>query len=965
MKISPRRFLALFLALSLLLSVGAGASFALGDDLFQKETQLHNGVTLSTNTFWGNSVSNFREENFVTYTPSAAITPVVSCGESVTALTKVSDAAKAYSADHRVVAAINGDYYNTSNGTPIGLVVTDGILRSGTQSYSYAVGFYPDGTAIMGKPTLTYSLNLGVNAEGTEILRSVRNVNKVRESGGIYLYTYDFNKARTSGTTAAGVEVLCDVTEGSIAMGKTATLTVNSVLTTPATAMGENQVVLSCTADSGEYLLTALQNLAVGQTITFSCTVDDPAWESVSFATGALYQLVKDSQVVSGLDTTGNPRTAIGKKADGTLVFYTMDGRKSGHSLGASQTQVAKRLIELGCVEAMCLDGGGSTTMVVTRPGETAPSVINTPSEGYERAVSTQILLLASNAPSNVMGRMYVSADHEYVLAGKSVELSACAVDTNFIPLHVNYSLTADRGTLTDTTLDTSVGGDITVTASFAAWRDSITIHAVTTPDSIRILRGGAAVSSLTLSPAESVTLSPAAIFRHKTLPADDSLFTWSVSGDIGTIDDSGKLTAAKLGASGSVTCSYGAVSKTIPVTVSSNPLVTLETFEADAFLPADSAAVHNGYAAGRMDYTLVDGLYALTMNYAIPKGYDTLNLWVYGDASGNTLSFATNAGVVSAELNFTGWQHLSLPLPAGSTSLMGVSVVGDLESGTLYFDQMAASYLGVVDSAAPRIAMTLAGETLTATVTDAIDGNLPAANLALTYDGAPLDFSLSGSVLTANVGAADHMSHRVSLIARDNSGNLAKASINIPATEGEAPFTDSADSPFAAEIAYLYHAGITKGYTDGTFRPNNYISRQEFAVMLYRYLGLNDADYAAIPSPFADEEKIGGFAKTAVTALSSMGVINGSEKDGKLYFNPQNLITRAQAAAMIGRLAEKGYEVSPLDFTDSSSIPAYAREHVQVLSAQGVIGGYADGTFRPQRNITRGQMAKILYNSL
>ena len=965
MKAFPRKLTALILAFALLLSVGANASFALGDDLFQKETQLHNGVTLSTNTFWGNSVSNFREENFVTYTPSAAVTPVVSVGESVTALTKGSTPAASYGANHRVVAAINGDYFNTSNGTPIGLVVTDGILRTGTQSYSYAVGFYPDGTAIMGKPTLTYSLNLGANADGIEVIRAVRNVNKVRQNGGIYLYTYDFNKARTSGTTAAGVEVLCDVTEGSIAMGKTATLTVNSVLTTPATVMQENQVVLSCTAETNAYFTAALQNLTPGQTLTFTCSVDDPAWESVSHATGALYQLVKDGQVAGGLDTTGNPRTAIGKKADGTLVFYTMDGRRSGHSMGASQTQVAKRLIELGCVEAMCLDGGGSTTLAVTRPGAVDPTVINVPSESSERAVSTQILLLASNVPSNVMGRMYVSANEEYVLAGKSVEISATAVDTNFMPLSANYSLSADRGTLNGTTLDTSVGGDITVTASFGAWRDSVVVHAITKPDSIRVLKGSSSVSSLTLAPGESVNLTPAAIFRHKTLPADDSLFTWSASGNIGTVTAEGKFTAASLPASGSLTCSFGSVSKTVSVKVSANPLVTLETFEADSFLPADSAAVHNGFAAGRMDYALTDGVYTLPMSYSLPKGYDTLNLWVYGDASGNTLSFASDKGSVSTALDFAGWKQISLTLPAAGATLSGVSIAGSAQSGTIYLDQMVASYLGVVDSEAPEVTMALADTALTATLTDAVEGKVSADNISLTYDGAPLTFTLSASSLTAPLPAPDGVSHRISLTARDNSGNLVKTSLTLPAAEGEAPFTDSADSPFAFEIAYLYHAGITKGYADGSFRPNNYISRQEFAVMLYRYLGLKDEDYAHLPSAFADEASIGGFAKTAVTALSSMGVINGTEKNGKLYFNPQNLITRAQAAAMMGRLEEKGYEVSPLAFTDTSSIPAYAREHVQVLSTQGVIGGYADGTFRPQKNITRGQMAKILFNSL
>src|SRR5699024_12389077 len=50
-----------------------------------------------------------------------------------------------------------------------------------------------------------------------------------------------------------------------------------------------------------------------------------------------------------------------------SLVFYTIDGRRSGYSIGASMTQVAQRLIELGCVSALCLDGGGSTTISVTQ----------------------------------------------------------------------------------------------------------------------------------------------------------------------------------------------------------------------------------------------------------------------------------------------------------------------------------------------------------------------------------------------------------------------------------------------------------------------------------------------------------------------------------------------------------------------------------------------------------------------
>ena len=83
-------------------------------------------------------------------------------------------------------------------------------------------------------------------------------------------------------------------------------------------------------------------------------------------ALGALYSLVENGAVVSGLPSGADPRTAVGQKRDGTLVFYTIDGRKSGHSIGATLQQVARRLMELGCETALCLDGGGSTTLTVT-----------------------------------------------------------------------------------------------------------------------------------------------------------------------------------------------------------------------------------------------------------------------------------------------------------------------------------------------------------------------------------------------------------------------------------------------------------------------------------------------------------------------------------------------------------------------------------------------------------------------
>ena len=176
--------------------------------------------------------------------------------------------------------------------------------------------------------------------------------------------------------------------------------------------------------------------------------------------------------------------------------------------------------------------------------------------------------------------------------------------------------------------------------------------------------------------------------------------------------------------------------------------------------------------------------------------------------------------------------------------------------------------------------------------------------------------------------------------------------------------FTDTQGYWAATYVDYLYNANITTGYADGTFRPDQNITRAQFAAMLYRYLGLEESKYASVTLPFADLASIPDYALTAVKALYTEGIINGTTgSDGKLYFNPGANLTRAQAATMIGRTQEKGYATVELTFSDAASIPSYATYYVQTMAAQGIISGYADGTFKPQANITRGQMAKILYN--
>ena len=998
--------LSLLMALSLAaaLTVPAAASDALGNDLTSRDTLLNEKTQLSTNVFWSSSSSDLRTENLITYMPNKAVTPIVTFGDVLTDKSKVSTMAKQLEEQgYRVVAGINGDFYNVGTGLPIGIVVTDGLLRSSDAGY-YAVGFRKDGSAVLGKPGVKVTADLGYKdaASGIRITRQLAGVNKARVSaGGIYLYTYEFTDRHTTGNTEAGIDVICSVEDGQLAIGDTLTLRVEQVVeAAAATAIREGQVVLSVNLKSDAYHVNALRYVPVGAEINVDVTAASDEWNDVDYAVGALYSLVENGAAVSGLQAGAAPRTAVGQRADGSLVFYTIDGRKSGHSIGASMSQVAARLIELGCETALCLDGGGSTTLSITEPDELAAKTVNKPSEGSERAVTNHIFLVADNEPSGRLSHFYVSADYDYVLAGSKVNISAAAVDTNFIPMEKRYDLWASDGELDGNVLTTpSRGGDITVTAESGSKHGETTVHAIKTPDSVSIRNSsGTVLKELTVSPGSTTALTAAAVYSHLPLKADPEAFTWTVEGNIGTIDQQGRFTAATPG-TGTITASAGGQSATVNVTVSKMALKTVEDFESGNTIfnalgyganferVNGSEYVRLGRGAGKMSYTLnlyndTGTGYVSEMRFKNPVSvspYSLLNFWVYGDNSGNTLSLLYSDGTKSglkaqvATLDFSGWKQVSVNLNSvqeleglAVDCEVDISLNTDGRYGAIYLDQMVLSYNGVVDNAVPTVTMTPSGTFLTATISDAVDGVLPKSAVSVTWDGREQDFTYNTAtgVLSTPV-ISDGRPHRVTITAKDASGNIGRASYDVPVAEDYQPaFTDTVGYWGANYVEFLYTSGVTTGYADGTFRPDQNITRAQFSVMLYRCLGLDESRYVGVELPFADLDKIADYAVPAIKALYSEGVINGSKgKDGQIYFNPNAPLTRAQASAMIGRTQEKGYATVELTFTDAGKIPAYATFYIQTMAAQGILGGYADGSFKPNNNITRGQMAKILYN--
>ena len=88
---------------------------------------------------------------------------------------------------------------------------------------------------------------------------------------------------------------------------------------------------------------------------------------------------------------------------------------------------------------------------------------------------------------------------------------------------------------------------------------------------------------------------------------------------------------------------------------------------------------------------------------------------------------------------------------------------------------------------------------------------------------------------------------------------------------------------------------------------------------------------------------------------------MNGRAVGTKKYFAPNDMLTRSEAIAVIGRVLKETQTDYKAEFSDLSDVPDYAINYVNILAEKKIIGGYSDGTLRPFGNITRGECAKII----
>ena len=180
------------------------------------------------------------------------------------------------------------------------------------------------------------------------------------------------------------------------------------------------------------------------------------------------------------------------------------------------------------------------------------------------------------------------------------------------------------------------------------------------------------------------------------------------------------------------------------------------------------------------------------------------------------------------------------------------------------------------------------------------------------------------------------------------------------PDPEPDDPEPDEPDTP--DDLNTVDHFSYVVGYEDGTVMPQKQITRAEVATIFYRLLkeDVRDENTTDV-SDFSDVSSSDWYGTTVAT-LADMGIVKGYE-DGT--FRPNASITRAEFAAIATRFFEEtGATYEPGTFTDVTGDEWFAGAIMDAVNL-GLIGGYEDGTVRPNNNITRAEACAIVNRTL
>ena len=535
---------------------------------------------------------------------------------------------------------------------------------------------------------------------------------------------------------------------------------------------------------------------------------------------------------------------------------------------------------------------------------------------------------------------------------------------------------------------DMNTIGQYPITASGAAVPSGGNYNTAITyvPGTLSVTDPTIPVTGVTLNKTSAIlTVGGSERLTATVTPSDatDKSVTWASSNtSVATVDASGNITAVSAGtATITVTTADGAKTATCSVTVRSN-------------------------SGGGSSYVPSTPSNPSTSAITVPVSGDKSTVNVSASVSGTTATVSRidttqienvigdNGQASMVEIDFTGLGKTidTVKLPAAAIKDIAAKAQNEevggltvkLPEAEISFDANALSAIQAQASSQITLTVTPAKPTdLNNRQKEAV-GSAPVFDLTLrSSSGAITDFR--GGYATVSLPytlAAGQNPSGVVVYYLDSTGNITPCTTMYDVRSKSAIFTTGHLSlyfvgydptavwvnPFSdvAEGAWYYDAvryasenGLMGGYGNGMFGPNDNLSRAQFAQILFNKEGRPVVNYLLQYSDVAD----GAWYTEAIRWATSLGIVGGY---GNGTFGPNDNITREQLAVMLWR-----YSGSPaatnkeLHFNDTDEISGFALEALRWAVENGIINGYGNGRLGPQGRATRAQVAQILKNFL
>ena len=354
-------------------------------------------------------------------------------------------------------------------------------------------------------------------------------------------------------------------------------------------------------------------------------------------AVDALVAMVWDGKVV--ITESGNsgyyPRTCVGIKADGTVVLFQADGTMAPRSVGYTAAEEARMMVALGCVAAIQLDEGGSSTYISQREGEQDVTMRNTPAGGSERGISGTILVVSTVAASGEFDHAAVTPSDEYYTPGSSVTLTADAMDfsgapAKALPEDVSFTVSDETmGTVTAAAVNGSSAsatfvsfgktGDVTVSLVSGGQTVGSAVLHVQNPDRLAF-----ASDEVNLNYKDVSDLGFKATYQTETVHLQDNDIQWSIS-DPGAGSFSGnRFTVTdnvKYSGSPTVTAVRGDLTASVTVNIGMEPTMIIDGGDADPWDYSTIGTTVDETFSGIASNAVAVGHYALVGRGGVVKG--------------------------------------------------------------------------------------------------------------------------------------------------------------------------------------------------------------------------------------------------------------------------------------------------------------------------------------------------------